>query len=98
MARLDDDIILEPDYLERLVKVIEAGYDIASGITTPMATPVFKRDPKYLDGIVNRIILDKEGDILFDNLLVEMTNVFEFSVIQNKKLQVYEAEVSTEEV
>ena len=60
--RVDDDIILNSDYIERLFKVIDKEYDIASGITTPMTGPVFKREPKYLNGIVNRVILDKDGN------------------------------------
>jgi glycosyltransferase involved in cell wall biosynthesis len=63
-ARVDDDVVLEPDYIERLFKVIEAGYDLASGVTVPMASPSIKRDPKFLNGIVNRIILDDKGDYI----------------------------------
>ncbi len=64
--RVDDDVILESDYIERLLKVIEEGYDIASGVTVNMTTPVFSRDPKYLNGIVNRVILDKEGNYIMN--------------------------------
>jgi glycosyltransferase involved in cell wall biosynthesis len=64
--RVDDDVILEPEYIERLFKVIEKGYDIASGVTTPMTGPVFKRDPKYIRGIINRVILDKEGNYIMN--------------------------------
>lgn len=64
--RVDDDVILEPDYLSRLLKVIDAGYDIASGITTPMIVPTFSREPEYLHGIVNRIILDDKGNYVMN--------------------------------
>ncbi len=64
--RVDDDVVLEQDYIERMFKVIEKGYDIASGVTTPMTGPVFKRDPKYLRGIINRVILDKEGNYIMN--------------------------------
>ena len=64
--RVDDDVILESDYIERLFKVIDAGYDIASGVTIPMQSPVFRRDPKYLNGIVNRVILDEEGNYIMN--------------------------------
>jgi len=64
--RVDDDVILEPDYIDRLLDVIKAGYDIASGITTPMSGPVFKRDPKFLNGIVNRVILDDNGNYIMN--------------------------------
>ncbi|KKL28104.1 hypothetical protein LCGC14_2378460, partial [marine sediment metagenome] len=64
--RVDDDVILESDYIERLFKVIDKGYDLASGVTVPMAGPTFKRNPKFLKGIVNRIILDKDGNHIFN--------------------------------
>ena len=64
--RVDDDVILEPDYIERMFKVIANGYVIASGITTPMMGVVFARDPKYIKKIVNRIILDKEGNYIMN--------------------------------
>ena len=64
-CRLDDDVILSEDYLDRLIKVINSGYDLASGVTIPF-TPTFKRDPKFLKGIGNRIVLDKEGNFLFN--------------------------------
>ena len=63
--RVDDDVILESDYIERLFKVIE-NYDIASGVTVPMQIPVFRREPKYLKGIINRVILDEEGDYIMN--------------------------------
>lgn len=67
LARLDDDVICEPDYIERLIKVLYSdGYDIASGITTPMTCPTFKRDPKFLKGIVNRVVLDQDGNYLIN--------------------------------
>jgi len=66
LARYDDDVMLEPDYQERLVKVLEQGYDIASGVTVPMAIPTFKRNTKYLNGVANRIVLDKEGNYVWN--------------------------------
>mgnify|MGYP001588062354 FL=1 len=57
LCRVDDDTILHPDYLERLLKVLDQGYDLASGITAPFGPPII-RNPKYLKGIVNRVILD----------------------------------------
>lgn len=64
--RVDDDCILEPDYIERLLKVIEKGYDIASGVTAAMQVPVIKREPRFLKGVINRVILDKEGNYIFN--------------------------------
>lgn len=64
-CRLDDDVILEKDYLSRLINVINKGFDLASGVTIPF-TPTFKRDPKFLNGIGNKIVLDNEGNFLFN--------------------------------
>lgn len=75
-ARIDDDCVLEPDYLERLHKVLNEGYDLASGVTVPMVNPTPKRDPKNLNGIVNRVILDEEGNYIMngDDCGIEYTD------------------------
>lgn len=75
-VRVDDDVVLEPDYIERLFKVIESGYDLASGVTVPMVTPTAKRDPKFLNGIVNRVILDSDGNYIMngDDCGIEYTD------------------------
>lgn len=65
--RIDDDTVLEPNYIEKLFKVIESGYDLASGVTVPMASPTAKRDPKFLNGIVNRVILDADGNYIMNS-------------------------------
>lgn len=62
--RIDDDVLPEPDYLEKLIKVIEAGYDIASGIIPLLGQPEFTREDKVLNGEINKIKLDNEGNIL----------------------------------
>lgn len=64
-CRVDDDVVLEPDYLERLFKVLEKGYDLASGVTVSF-NPGIRRDPKYLKGIVNRVILDEQGNYIMN--------------------------------
>lgn len=64
--RVDDDVVLEPDYIDRLFKVLDAGYDLASGVTVPMTGPSLKRDPKHLHGVINRVILDKEGNYIWN--------------------------------
>ena len=61
--RVDDDVILEPDYISRLLKVIDEGYDIASGVTPPFA-PLIKRNPDFVD-IANKVIL-QDGKFIFD--------------------------------
>ena len=66
LCRVDDDVLLEPDYLQKLKEVLEQGYDLASGVTVPMAGPSFKRESKFLKGIVNRVILDDEGNYVMN--------------------------------
>ena len=62
--RLDDDVVPDIDYIEKLVDVIDKGYDIASGVTPLMSKPEFVRDlSNGFDGIVNRIDVDNEGNI-----------------------------------
>ena len=65
-CRVDDDVVLEKDFIERLIKVIESGYDLASGVTPPMQSPLFKRDPKYIGDIINRVVLDNDGNYIFN--------------------------------
>jgi len=66
LARYDDDVILEPDYQEKLLIVLELGYSLASGVTVPMQVPTFKRNPRFLNGVVNRVVLDDEGKYIFN--------------------------------
>lgn len=63
-VRLDDDVIVEQDYLEKLLEVIKNGYDIASGITTPFINPDFKRDTKFVKPIINECILDDNNNFI----------------------------------
>lgn len=66
LARIDDDVILEHDYIERMFKVIEQGYDMASGVTPPMAAPTFERNPDFIKERVNRVLLDDEGNFIMN--------------------------------
>lgn len=61
ICRLDDDVIIEPDYLERLVKVLKSGYDIASGVTPNHENPRFDRSINYVSPVINRVVFDEEG-------------------------------------
>lgn len=63
-CRLDDDVILEPTYLEKLFRVIQSGYDIASGVTPPAGTPRMERETKHLEGKMNVLRLGEEGELL----------------------------------
>lgn len=79
VCRLDDDVILEPDYLERLINVINKGYDIASGVTPLIAYPELKRENKFIGhidlcnndlghikhhSIINKHTLNKKGELI----------------------------------
>ena len=62
--RLDDDVLLEPDYLERLHKVIKKGYDLASGVIPLLSVPEFKRETKFIGSVLNRHRLNSKGEII----------------------------------
>jgi hypothetical protein len=61
--RLDDDCIVEPDYIEKLLEVIEQGYDMASGIVPLIATPEIKRQTKFIKPILNKVEFNDLGDM-----------------------------------
>ena len=65
VLRVDDDVVLEQDYIRKLLDVINLGYDIASGITPLLGKPLFKRDIKKVKPIINRKELDEEGNIIY---------------------------------
>jgi len=66
--RLDDDIIPEKDYIEKLISVINEGYDIASGVIPPIGHPLFQRESKFLNGGINKVVINTEGDLVqFDD-------------------------------
>lgn len=62
-CRLDDDVILESDYLTRLVNVIDSGYDLASGVTPTVLAPPIRRATEFAKPIINECVLDTEGKI-----------------------------------
>lgn len=62
VLRLDDDCLYEPDYIERLINVIDKGYDIATGIVPLMAYPEIKRDVVPNPICLHR--LDNEGNLI----------------------------------
>ena len=65
VARLDDDVILESDYLKRLVDVIEInGYDIASGVTPLLGSPDVIRNADEIGFVINEKEIDQEGNIV----------------------------------
>ncbi len=64
LLRIDDDTLCEPDYIEKLFRVIDAGYDLASGLTPPLAGVENTRDVKFVKPIINRVVLDETGGFL----------------------------------
>lgn len=65
IARLDDDNLLNPDWLERLIKVIESGYDIACGLVPVCGSPLVKRSTKYVKPFIADIQLNEDGSIKY---------------------------------
>lgn len=55
ILRLDDDVFIEKDYIERLVNVMRQGYDIASGVTPYAGMPEFRRETQFVKPIINRM-------------------------------------------
>ncbi len=65
--RCDDDVILEPDYIEKLLIVINEGYDMASGVIPVMVHPELKRKIEFVKPIINLHELDKECNLIKQN-------------------------------
>ena len=63
-ARLDDDVILDENFLRYMMDVINTGYDIASGVTPHMMSPLWERDVIHLGKYINDISLNKKGEII----------------------------------
>ena len=60
--RLDDDVILEPDYIEKLMKGIEK-YDLVSGVIPILSQPEWIRKVEKIGKIINEHKLDSEGNL-----------------------------------
>lgn len=67
VCRLDDDVIIERNYLEDLKEVLYAGYDIASGVTPQMEQPEFEREVVHVGPIINKHAFDGEGNLIQNN-------------------------------
>ena len=67
ILRIDDDCILEPDYIERLVQVMEdfpqAG--IVSGVTPLLSGPDMIRKIEEVKPVMNKVALNETGDITY---------------------------------
>lgn len=66
ILRLDDDQHLAVDYVERLVKVMEAYPDagIVSGVTPLLSGPDNRRKLDHILPVVNHIKLNEQGDLV----------------------------------
>jgi GT2 family glycosyltransferase len=63
ILRLDDDNILEPDYMEKLIEVLDKGYDIASGLVPHVSVPFIKRETRFVKPFIADISLNDDGSI-----------------------------------
>lgn len=63
-CRLDDDVLLEPDYLEKLVEAINQGYDLVSGVIPLLMMPEHVRETKHLGSVINLHRFDEEGNLV----------------------------------
>jgi len=62
ILRVDDDVILEPDYVLRLIHVIEKGYDLATGTTPPIGVPkLVEKSRNALQ--INKVSFDDDGNV-----------------------------------
>jgi len=62
--RLDDDIILEKDYIEKLLDVINVGYDMATGVVPLLQQPEIKRNPMFIGQLINEHKFDNQGNLI----------------------------------
>jgi glycosyltransferase involved in cell wall biosynthesis len=94
VCRVDDDVILCNEYLSVLMRTIEQGYDIASGVTPTMFTADYKRSDTFVKDIANKKEFDKEGNIikygddcgvLYDFDFIKPAHEFRSCALFNKK-------------
>ena len=66
--RLDDDVVLEPNYIFKLRQVItEKFYDMASGVVPPISNPNLEREIRFVKPIINKHEFDKKGKLVKQN-------------------------------
>ncbi len=96
ILRCDDDVILEPDYLEKLLKGIKQGYDAMSGVVPPFINPDSVREVKFVKPIINHHKLDNEGNLVeakddcghtYDEELILPTPHFRTNCLYKKEIQ-----------
>ena len=93
--RIDDDTILMPNYLEKLVEGINAGYDLVSGVTPQAFSPEIMRETKYVKPIINKISLNENNELIsigddcwatFDTEEIVPTHHFRSSALYKKSI------------
>jgi len=62
--RMDDDILPNANYIEKLMDGIDAGYDMMTGTIPQFNVPEIKREIKFVGDIINRHEFDKEGNLI----------------------------------
>ena len=60
----DDDNIFNTDYFLRLVKCLDDGWDIASGLVPQCGMPFIKRDTKFVKPFISDVKLNDKGEIV----------------------------------
>lgn len=64
ICRLDDDVVPERNYLRLLKETIDRGWDLASGVTPPMAAPDVFREIRFVKPVINDVIFNDKGDVI----------------------------------
>ena len=64
ILRLDDDNLLQSDYIERLVKCLKNGWDIASGLVPPCGNAFIKRETRFVKPFISDVRLNEKGEII----------------------------------
>ena len=93
--RIDDDTIIPPNYIEKLLEGIHAGYDLVSGLTPHCASPEVMRETRFVKPIMNKIEIDAEGNIVkigddqaltYDTEEIIPTHHFRSSALYKRKI------------
>lgn len=66
ICRIDDDSIIESNYLEKLLEGIEEGYDLMSGVVPNLVGPNVVRDIKFVEPVIGECRLDDKGKLIIN--------------------------------
>ncbi len=67
LCRVDDDSVCAPDFLEKLIAGIEAGFDLVGGTNPYFGGSGPKRESRHIGSIGNRVFLDEKGNYVLNN-------------------------------